>query len=254
MVKPPASRRSQSAAPVAPPKKAPPKKKAKSSDDDESDFEAGEESEESDVKGADSDDSEVKVAPVKSVKKGGAGKAKPEPMVETKKRMLDGKVKKAPAAKAGAAAKGGAQPAKGGIGKEKPKEEKKMMSEKEAKEAIREYMIKQNRPYSYGNIIDNLHGRIAKAICLRVLEDLTAKEKILTSKEYGKCIIYLANQDKFPATSNAELAKLDAQIKTLKDSLEEKKTRLKEAQSTLTKASQGLNNTQLRSELERLKR
>lgn len=149
--------------------------------------------------------------------------------------MQDGKVKKAPAAKAGAPPGKGGLPTKGeaGIGKERPKEEKKMMSEKEALEAIREYMIKQNRPYSYGNIIDNLHGRIAKPICMKVLEELTGKQKMLTAKEYGKCIIYLANQDKFPATSNTELAKLDDQIKILKDGLEERKTKLKEAQSTL---------------------
>lgn len=244
------------------PKAAPAKKGGKKakSEDDESDFEAeGESSEGGGDESEDSEASEVKKPSAKKqTKKAGAGKAKSsEPLVETKKRMPDGKPKKVPAPKGAAAATGKAGAGKVGAGpggKEKPKEEKKMMSEKEAKEAIREYMIKQNRPYSYGNIIDNLHGRIAKSICLKVLEELTNKEKVLTAKEYGKCIIYLANQDKFPATSNSELAKLDDQIKSIKDGLEERKTRLKDAQGQLQRATQGLNNTQLRAELERLKK
>jgi len=40
-----------------------------------------------------------------------------------------------------------------------------MMSEKEAKAAIKEYMIKQNRPYSLQNVIDNMHGRVKKTMC-----------------------------------------------------------------------------------------
>jgi hypothetical protein len=54
------------------------------------------------------------------------------------------------------------------------------------------------------NIIDNLHGRIAKSIGVKVLEELVAS-KILILKEYGKFQLYLANQDNFPTTSNDEL-------------------------------------------------
>jgi tRNA(Phe) wybutosine-synthesizing methylase Tyw3 len=64
---------------------------------------------------------------------------------------------------------------------------------------------------------------------MRVLEELTTKEKVLTAKEYGKAVLYLANQDKFPATSNTELARLDQEIKESKDCLEERKAKLKEA-------------------------
>lgn len=40
--------------------------------------------------------------------------------------------------------------------------------------------------------MDNLHGRIAKPIALKVVEELVAK-KVLTVKEYGKFLLYIAN-------------------------------------------------------------
>jgi hypothetical protein len=40
--------------------------------------------------------------------------------------------------------------------------------------------------------MDNLHGRIAKPIAMKVLEELVSK-KILTIKEYGKFLLYIAN-------------------------------------------------------------
>jgi hypothetical protein len=52
--------------------------------------------------------------------------------------------------------------------------------------------VQQNRPYSLINIMDNLHGRIAKPIAMKVLEELVSK-KILTIKEYGKFLLYIAN-------------------------------------------------------------
>jgi hypothetical protein len=53
-------------------------------------------------------------------------------------------------------------------------------------------MIRQNRPYSIQNIMDNLRGAIPKKICETVLDTL-CEEKVLQLKEYGKAKIYLAN-------------------------------------------------------------
>jgi hypothetical protein len=75
--------------------------------------------------------------------------------------------------------------------------------------------------------MDNMHGRIKKPICEKVLSDLT-NEKVLTCKEFGKAKIYLANQDNFPTVSNDELAKLDAVIKEKKDILSGFLNKLKE--------------------------
>ena len=70
--------------------------------------------------------------------------------------------------------------------------DKVMMNKTESKVAIQEYMIRQNRPYSLQNVLDNMHGRVPRKICQDVLDELTA-EKHLTEKEYGKAKIYLAN-------------------------------------------------------------
>ena len=103
------------------------------------------------------------------------------------------------------------QPVMGGKkAEDKPKNqpEKKMMNEKEAYEAVLKYMEQQNRPYSIQNIMDNMHGRIPKKICENVLDKLV-NQNHLNCKEFGKAKIYLANQDKFPTTSQSELDALD---------------------------------------------
>lgn len=66
------------------------------------------------------------------------------------------------------------------------------LNEAGAKKAVAEYMIRQNRPYSIQNIMDNLRGAIPKKICETVL-DMLCEEKVLQLKEYGKAKIYLAN-------------------------------------------------------------
>ena len=63
-----------------------------------------------------------------------------------------------------------------------------------------------------------MHGRVKKVQGQKILDDLTT-EQVLTCKEYGKCKIYLANQDNFPTVSKEELSKLDAIVKEKKDAL-----------------------------------
>ncbi len=50
------------------------------------------------------------------------------------------------------------------VKKDKGKDDKKMMNASESRTAILDYMIKQNRPYSLQNVLDNMHGRVPKAI------------------------------------------------------------------------------------------
>ena len=134
----------------------------------------------------------------------------------------------APAAKKGAAKDGGNKDKGGDNKKDKGGNEKVMMTLKEAMDAIKEYMIKQNRPYSLQNVLDNMHGRVAKTIAVKVLDELTDK-KVLVCKEYGKAKLYLANQDNFPTTSNEEITKLDEKIKGHKQTLADYQLQLKEA-------------------------
>ena len=113
-------------------------------------------------------------------------------------------------------------------------------------------MVQQNRPYSIQNIMDNLHGRIPKKICENVLQKLTDQNH-LTSKEFGKAKVYLANQDKFPATNNAELDNLDKQIADKKKSLDEQTSTLKELQAKLKELNSTMSNEQFAAEIESLK-
>lgn len=82
------------------------------------------------------------------------------------------------------------------------------LNEASAKKAVADYMIRQNRPYSIQNILDNLRGTVPKKICETVLDALCS-EKVLTMKEYGKAKIYLANQDNFPVSNPDQLAAID---------------------------------------------
>jgi len=131
---------------------------------------------------------------------------------DSKKRMKDGKPKK---------------PAEAKDAKKSGKDEKKMMTDKEAKVAIKEHMIKQKRPYSLQNVLDNMHGLVKRATAQKVLDDLS-DDKTLTCKEFGKIKVYLANQDNFPTVSTEELAKIDEKIKVLKDDLSAKQAKLKD--------------------------
>jgi hypothetical protein len=51
----------------------------------------------------------------------------------------------------------------------------------------------QNRPYNVQTLIDNLHGAISKAPLKKILQSLVDEGK-LTSKTFGKQIIYWRNQ------------------------------------------------------------
>ena len=115
------------------------------------------------------------------------------------------------------------------------------MNKTESKVAIQEYMIRQNRPYSLQNVLDNMHGRVPRKICQDVLDELTA-EKHLTEKEYGKAKIYLANQDKFPEVSKDELGGLDDQINELRKELDSKQSALKERRSKLAEITKEMTN------------
>lgn len=72
------------------------------------------------------------------------------------------------------------------------------------KQLVAEYMLKQNRPYSLINIMDNQRGAIKKKDQETALNDLV-KGKYLTEKEFGKTKIYSYNQDKLPVPDENEL-------------------------------------------------
>ena len=97
------------------------------------------------------------------------------------------------------------------------------------KKTILEYMIQQNRPYSAINIYDNLHGNVKKAECTRILDQLSAENKLL-KKEYNQNV-YIASQMYYPQIDEAEKKKLDIVIEEKKKNYEGKQLKLKKIQN-----------------------
>ena len=201
---------------------------------EESDEDFGDESDEfeSDDDSDEDSEEETKKKPPTNKKTGPAAKGK-----KTAKKGDDSEDDESPKAskkrlRNGQPKKGKEDPkAKKGTGKGADKDGgKKMMSDKEALEAITEFMIRQNRPYGVQNVIDNLQGRIKKVQTQKIMDDLTDM-KILTVKDYNKNRIYIANQDNFPVTSSEELAKLDKEIQDKKENLQKQQHKLKECQN-----------------------
>lgn len=100
-------------------------------------------------------------------------------------------------------------------------------------QAILEYLVKQNRPYSATDIFNNLHGAVGKTACVRVL-NLLAEKGLIHSKTYGKQSVYVARQDTDSAATPEELSILDVQIAEAKKILATKLERNSELQSKLS--------------------
>lgn len=100
-------------------------------------------------------------------------------------------------------------------------------------QAIFDYLVKQNRPYSAIDIFNNLHGAVGKTACVRVLNCLSEKG-LIHQKTYGKQSVYVARQDQDSTATPEELASLDEQINEAKNSLSLKNERNAALQSQLS--------------------
>jgi len=85
-------------------------------------------------------------------------------------------------------------------------------------DAVFEYMKQQNRPYSANDIHLNLHKTHGKTAVVKSLESLAAEKKLL-EKVYGKAKIYVVHQSLFPEVGEAELGKLDVDIKAIQSQI-----------------------------------
>lgn len=120
-------------------------------------------------------------------------------------------------------------------------------------------MFDQNRPYSLINIMDNLHGTIKKAQCLKSLEELVQKGDII-EKEYGKTKIYLINQSKFESRTEHELCELENKQNKLENIIIDQGDEIKSIKDDIKKVVSTLDNIKLdnillnkKLELEKLK-
>lgn len=94
----------------------------------------------------------------------------------------------------------------------------KAVSDTDAVKVIQDYMLSQNRPYSYLTVWENLHRTIKKASVPRILDQLT-EQGVLAAKVFGKAKLYQANQDNFETADQSELDRMDAEINELKGRL-----------------------------------
>ncbi|KAL0488355.1 homologous-pairing protein [Acrasis kona] len=144
-----------------------------------------------------------------------------------------------------------ATPAKAKGGKAAATKPDVIKSESEAKRVILEYLQTSNRPYSLQNMLDNLHGRVKKAMCQKCLDKLVEEEEA-TCKESGKAKVYYVNQDKMEVMDPEELKALNQQIKERQQEL----SALTAENRTLnTKKSEAVNapsNAKLKERIEKL--
>ena len=117
---------------------------------------------------------------------------------------------------------------------------------------IFQYMLEQNRPYSFQNILDNLRGQVKKTSGQRAADKLAADGKI-QSKDFGKSRIYFMNQASLPIPDQSKLDQLDEEIKEKTVTLSELKTEVKALQQTLRDASAEMTDEELKTEVARLR-
>lgn len=124
---------------------------------------------------------------------------------------------------------------------------------KNAETAIKQYLMKQNRPYSAIDITNNLHKEFGKTLVERTLETLSESGQI-TKKTYGKQKVFCADQSQYPDMDDAELKSMDAQVTQLTESLKKEQQSYKEKQSRLQSLNLSLTTEQAQQQLSQLKK
>lgn len=118
--------------------------------------------------------------------------------------------------------------------------------------AILTYMVEQNRPYSFQNILDNLKGQIKKTSGLKAAEHLVSAGK-LQGKDFGKARIYLPNQALLPTPDQPTLDRLDEAIHLKTQDLVILKQEVRTATQSLRDLSSQMSDDQLAQALDQLR-
>ena len=93
-----------------------------------------------------------------------------------------------------------------------------MSKKQNAEAAIKNYLEKQNRPYSAIDIFNNLHKEFGKTAVVKALETLVEQEQII-EKIYGKQKVYAPLQDQYGEFDENEIKSLDVKIAEMNESL-----------------------------------
>lgn len=125
--------------------------------------------------------------------------------------------------------------------------------EERALEVVRDYMLRQNRPYSAQDVVLNLHKEFGKTLVVKVLDGLVdagdLKEKTLSKQK-----IYYPNQDNFPSFDESELKTLDAEIQRMSEEVKALTEKKRELEASLRSLEASLQTEQLRIRMEELRK
>ncbi|CAI8032607.1 Homologous-pairing protein 2 homolog, partial [Geodia barretti] len=118
---------------------------------------------------------------------------------------------------------------------------------------ILQYMLDQNRPYSAGDVFNNLHKEFGKTCVQRCLDQLVTEGK-LVEKTYGKQKTYVINQSQFPDVDGSELNALDKEIAEVQKQLQESQSHCQRLNSELSALNSSLTAEQASNQLRELEK
>ena len=111
-----------------------------------------------------------------------------------------------------------------------------MSNKRDPEKAIQEYLEKQNRPYSAGDIFLNLHKEFGKTAVAKALEVLAENSKVI-EKIYGKQKVYGPSQDRFGDIKPEELTLLDTKAVDLQEELKKLQTEIHQQENEISNFS-----------------
>ncbi|APA13463.1 predicted protein [Sclerotinia sclerotiorum 1980 UF-70] len=140
------------------------------------------------------------------------------------------------------------------IGKD-GKEKVKAVTGDEAQEVLMEYLIRENRPFSAGDVSGNLHGKVTKTLTDKLLKELSNSGLIngkgTNGDGKGSQWVYWALQS--PSTlSPEELAAMDTEIENLRARIPELRMDVKKLNIKLGGLEKELGIGELKERIERL--
>lgn len=109
-----------------------------------------------------------------------------------------------------------------------------------------QYLESTNRPYNVQNIFDNLHGKVKKPAAEKLLKSL-ADAGSISSKDFGKSVIFWAKQDNMPVSSEGDLASMNADLVKLNGELSTLDAKAKELSGIESGIQNALDDESLRS-------
>lgn len=128
-----------------------------------------------------------------------------------------------------------------------------MSKKRSPEEAVKDYLERQNRPYSAIDIFNNLHKEFGKTAVVKALETLAGQKKII-EKIYGKQKVYAPLQDQYGEFNEKEIKSLDLKITELNENLASLQQQSKQQESQINSFGKEMTTTELLQAVENLKK